>query len=342
MFVRGTQDYYLLQQTLCTKQFWKVPTFSVTLIGLTIPSAKQYQTRPVFYFIIIPSPLIFFLISNAFKSSERKPPQTKGVDARLRPEQRGGYARHAASIRDDICYFSLTDTDMLCAGQTGRPCLASWRAVRDRPALLTCLVKGVNKESGLPRLHPSSLHTLFYSHRGTSVSFHLAHICHRCNKSISPQSWVNCPALETKTEVPVVSYLHTQKHITCSSMLCCIICSACFDKNVCFSLFFSRFHASANHPGWQQTLLPDGATGLCSPVIQSITWGQALTKCKYAFPGEIWRQSIFQDTVFCGDRSIGQIHLQVSRGWEVLMASRLCNQTTLVSFRVVPQWARLA
>lgn len=65
--------------------------------------------------------------------------------------------------------------------RTGRPRLARRHAVRDKLAL-THLVKDVNKEPLLLRLHPSKLHTLFYSR---CTSLHLVHICHLCIKARS-------------------------------------------------------------------------------------------------------------------------------------------------------------
>lgn len=81
----------------------------------------------------------------------------------------------------EMASLTLASPRLSCCERfrTGRPRLARRHAVRDKLAL-THLVKDVNKEPLLLRLHPSKLHTLFYSR---CTSLHLVHICHLRTKA---------------------------------------------------------------------------------------------------------------------------------------------------------------
>lgn len=204
------------------------------------------------------------------------------------------HTRDATPIRDDILHFSLTNTDMLWAVQTGRPCLASWRTVRDRPALLTRLVKDVNKESGLPRLHPSSLHTLFYSL--WSTSFHLALIRHLHTKSTFPQSLVIRPAQQTMSRYRKqrrMWYRIYRKYITQLRVpdYAGKKPSIIYHKNGRFQFFSLSFPLL-----WQSSRVTANVASWCCNgtsfsgqelPCNSIHHLRTISECKYTFPGEI-------------------------------------------------------
>lgn len=87
----------------------------------------------------------------------------------------------AMQFLSEVASLTLASPRLSCCERfrTGRPHLARRHAVRDKLAL-THLVKDVNKEPLLLRLHPSKLRTLFYSR---CTSLHLVHICHLCTKA---------------------------------------------------------------------------------------------------------------------------------------------------------------
>lgn len=187
-----------------------------------------------------------------------------GVEAALGPDQLESYMRTY-----DGCHFYQRWHSSLMPCQHWRVVRGSKQddpasradAVRDKLALFRHILgKTQTKSRGLLRLHPSSLHTLFYSRRSASVprisfSFHLAHICHLYTKAHGyNQCWFvlqNKPMHDREEEI-VVSYIQRYVKERAHCLKCQImpvrnlhhvfwlIC-----KNMTIFKLFSRYNSSS-------------------------------------------------------------------------------------------------
>lgn len=160
------------------------PWFAVTN-QVSDVSVKRCQTRAAFYFDSSKEKrqiLCLITISNIFNISQGKP--AFSCSSTCFPKQtccKATREHMSDAVLSEKASLTLASPRLSCCERfrTGRPRLARRHAVRDKLAL-THLVKDVNKEPLLLRLHPSKLRTLFYSR---CTSLHLVHICHLCTKA---------------------------------------------------------------------------------------------------------------------------------------------------------------